>query len=346
MREVLRAYQDAVAGEVPRLEGHVAKFMGDGVLAYFGWPQAHEDEAERAVRAGLASSRRSAGWPRPRAALGRGRDRHRARRGRRPRGRGRGAGGGGGRRDAQPRGAPAGARPAGRRWWSARRPGGWSAACSSSRLSAPALKGFAGRSRLRACWAKVGRKPLRGAARGSASPRWSAASRSSRSSSSAGSRPRTARARSCCSGRARHRQVAPAAALRERLADEPCLPLSHYCSPYHQASALCPVIDLLERAAGFARDDTPRASSTSSRRCWRGHGRRPSEAVPASLAALLSVPTADRYPPWTSPRDGRRSARSRSWWTRSRAWPGASRCWRSTRTCTGPTRPRSSSWTW
>ena len=37
-----------------RFEGHVAKFMGDGVLAYFGWPRAHEDEAERAVRAGLA----------------------------------------------------------------------------------------------------------------------------------------------------------------------------------------------------------------------------------------------------------------------------------------------------
>ena len=56
MREVLRAYQNAVAGEITRLEGHVAKFMGDGVLAYFGWPRAHEDEAERAVRAGLAIS--------------------------------------------------------------------------------------------------------------------------------------------------------------------------------------------------------------------------------------------------------------------------------------------------
>jgi class 3 adenylate cyclase len=54
MGAVLRAYQNAVAGEVARFEGHVAKFMGDGVLAYFGWPVAHEDEAERAVRAGLA----------------------------------------------------------------------------------------------------------------------------------------------------------------------------------------------------------------------------------------------------------------------------------------------------
>lgn len=57
MREVLRAYQNAVTQEIARVEGHVAKFMGDGVLAYFGWPRAHEDEAERAVRAGLAAVR-------------------------------------------------------------------------------------------------------------------------------------------------------------------------------------------------------------------------------------------------------------------------------------------------
>ena len=54
MREVIRAYQNTVAGEIGRFEGHVAKFMGDGVLAYFGYPRAHEDEAEQAVRAGLA----------------------------------------------------------------------------------------------------------------------------------------------------------------------------------------------------------------------------------------------------------------------------------------------------
>ena len=53
MREVLRAYQNAAAGEIGRVVGHVAKLMGDGVLAYFGWPRAHEDDAERAVRAGL-----------------------------------------------------------------------------------------------------------------------------------------------------------------------------------------------------------------------------------------------------------------------------------------------------
>ena len=54
MRGVIRLYQNTVAGEIARFEGHIAKFMGDGVLAYFGWPRAHEDEAERAARAGLA----------------------------------------------------------------------------------------------------------------------------------------------------------------------------------------------------------------------------------------------------------------------------------------------------
>lgn len=54
LREIMRAYQDTVAREIARLEGHVAKFLGDGVLAYFGWPRASEDAAEQAVRAGLA----------------------------------------------------------------------------------------------------------------------------------------------------------------------------------------------------------------------------------------------------------------------------------------------------
>ena len=55
MREVMRRYQDVVAGLVTRFEGHVAKFLGDGVLAFFGWPRAYEDQAERAVRSGLAA---------------------------------------------------------------------------------------------------------------------------------------------------------------------------------------------------------------------------------------------------------------------------------------------------
>ncbi len=52
-REVIRSYQDACAGMITRYDGYVAKFMGDGVLAYFGWPRGHENDAERAISAGL-----------------------------------------------------------------------------------------------------------------------------------------------------------------------------------------------------------------------------------------------------------------------------------------------------
>ncbi len=51
---LIRRYQDAVAGAIGRYGGFVAKFMGDGVLAYFGFPRAYEDATERAVRAALA----------------------------------------------------------------------------------------------------------------------------------------------------------------------------------------------------------------------------------------------------------------------------------------------------
>ena len=53
LREVISAYQKCVAEAVQRFGGFVAKYMGDGVLVYFGYPQAHEDDAEQAVRAGL-----------------------------------------------------------------------------------------------------------------------------------------------------------------------------------------------------------------------------------------------------------------------------------------------------
>src|SRR6202023_940691 len=54
LRELFADYHRAVADTVGRFDGFVAKYMGDGVLIYFGYPQAHEDDAERAVRAGLA----------------------------------------------------------------------------------------------------------------------------------------------------------------------------------------------------------------------------------------------------------------------------------------------------
>ena len=54
LREVIRSYQQVCAGAVTRFEGHIAKYLGDGLLIYFGYPQAHEDDAQRAVHSGLA----------------------------------------------------------------------------------------------------------------------------------------------------------------------------------------------------------------------------------------------------------------------------------------------------
>jgi class 3 adenylate cyclase/tetratricopeptide (TPR) repeat protein len=53
LREVVRAYQEACAKVIARYDGRIAQYLGDGLLVYFGYPHAHEDDAQRAVRAGL-----------------------------------------------------------------------------------------------------------------------------------------------------------------------------------------------------------------------------------------------------------------------------------------------------
>src|SRR5262249_13866753 len=52
-REVVREYQNVCSKVITRFDGHVAQLLGDGLLVYFGYPQAHEDDAQRAVRTGL-----------------------------------------------------------------------------------------------------------------------------------------------------------------------------------------------------------------------------------------------------------------------------------------------------
>jgi class 3 adenylate cyclase len=54
LREVIRTYQSCVANTIRQFDGFIARYVGDGVLIYFGWPEARETDAERAVRAGLA----------------------------------------------------------------------------------------------------------------------------------------------------------------------------------------------------------------------------------------------------------------------------------------------------
>jgi class 3 adenylate cyclase len=53
LREVVRAYQATCTAVIERYEGHIAQYLGDGLLVYFGYPTAHEDDAQRAVRTGL-----------------------------------------------------------------------------------------------------------------------------------------------------------------------------------------------------------------------------------------------------------------------------------------------------
>ena len=102
LREVLGAYHAAVAEVVTGFGGYVAKYMGDGVLAYFGYPQAHEHDAEQAVRAGLALVDRVGRLASSAGAVGEpGRYRHRPRRCRRSDRVGRVAGARGCRRDAE-----------------------------------------------------------------------------------------------------------------------------------------------------------------------------------------------------------------------------------------------------
>ena len=110
LREVISAYQKCVAETVRRFGGFVAKYMGDGVLIYFGYPQAHEDDAERAVRAGLELVAAVADLKTARAPANACRHCDRAGRGRRSDRIGCGAGAGNRRRDAEPRGAAAGHR--------------------------------------------------------------------------------------------------------------------------------------------------------------------------------------------------------------------------------------------
>jgi class 3 adenylate cyclase len=53
LRELMRQYQERCRSVVDRYQGHVAQYLGDGMMIYFGWPRAHEDDAERALRSAL-----------------------------------------------------------------------------------------------------------------------------------------------------------------------------------------------------------------------------------------------------------------------------------------------------
>jgi class 3 adenylate cyclase/predicted ATPase len=298
MSAVMRAYRESCAEVVRRWDGHVAKYMGDGVLAYFGWPQAHEDDAERAVRAGLelaaAVGRLKPGDDTPLAArvgiatglvmvgelIGEGAAREEAVVGDTPN--------------------------LAARLQALAEPGAVVVAASTRRLlgglfeltdlGPTRLKGFSeplaafrveGEGRAESRFdALHGQRltPLVGREQELAIllERWAWAKDGDGQVVLLAGEPGIGKSRLL-------------RALRQELSGEPHLGLSHFCSPYHTNSALYPIIAQLERAAGFAADDVPEAKLAKLETLLRQAMNRLDEAAPL-ISALLGVPSGARYP--------------------------------------------------
>ena len=298
MQEVLRGYHDAVTAQVASFEGHVAKFMGDGVLAYFGWPKTHEDEAERAVRAGLATISAVSALHTPTGEalaarvgvatglvvvgdlIGHG--------------------------SAREEVAVGETLNLAARLQALAEPGSVTIAAGTRRLlgglfdleeiQAPPLKGFpeplkafrvrgevAAESRFEARYANnviplVGREQELALLLN----RWQLASRGEGQVVLLAGEPGIGKSRIVL-------------ALREQLRAEPRTRLSYSCSPYHASSVLWPVIQQLERAAGFAREDTA-SQKLAKLEALLAHAVRDPAGPTSLLAGLLGLPLDERYP--------------------------------------------------
>ena len=313
MGAAIRLYQNAVAGETLRFEGHIAKFMGDGVLAYFGWPQAHEDDAERAVRAGLALVRTV-------GALEAGGRRLAARIGiatglvvvGEPVGEG----------EAQERAVVGETPNLAARLQALAAPGSVVISQATRRLvgtlfeltdlGPTLIKGFAepvAAFRVEGEGSADGRfealhgqrlTPLIGREHQLAilMERWSWAKDGDGQVVLIGGEAGVGKSRLL------H-------ALREKLADEPHFALSYFCSPYHTNSMLHPIVAQLERAAGFASRDEP-ANRLAKLEAVLAQGAEQLDEAAPLVGALMGVPLTSATRPRTLARSGRSSAPSRS----------------------------------
>jgi class 3 adenylate cyclase len=303
LREVMRAYQAACADVVCRYEGHLARFLGDGVLAYFGWPRAHEDNAERAVRAGLQLVQGVARLE-PRAGV-----RLQAR-----------VGVATGQvvigdlisEGISDKDVVSGDTPnLAARLQALAAPGNVVISQATRRLvgglfeltdlGPQRLKGFAeplsafrveGEGRAEGRFEALHGEhltPLVGREHelGMVLERWGWARDGDGQVVLLSGEPGIGKSRIIRT-------------LRERLADEPHTALSHCCSPHHTNSALYPVIDLLERAARLEREAPPEVQLARLEALLGGASEQLDEVVPL-LAALLGVPTGGRYPALTMP---------------------------------------------
>ena len=290
LRELIGDYHRAVAETVGRFDGFVAKYMGDGVLIYFGYPQAHEDDAERAVRAGLAVIEAVGRLParqdlRVRLGIatglavvgdliGEGAAQERGVVGETPnlaarlQALGRAEHAGHRRSDA-----PADRRTVrsrGSRTASARR------LCRAATRPGGSLARAAMLSRFEAL--RSGETPLVGRDEEVELllRRWQQAKSGEGRVVLISGEPGIGKSRLT-------------AALSEHIGTEPHTRLRYFCSPHHQDSALYPFIAQLERAAGFARDDTVEAK-LGKLRALLAPGTRDDDDI-ALLSELLSLPS-------------------------------------------------------
>jgi class 3 adenylate cyclase len=299
LRGIIGAYHRCCTELIERNGGFVAKYMGDGVLAYFGYPQAHEYDAERAVRAGVAlveavpKLATAAGSPlRVRIGIATGLvvvgDLL-------------GAG-------AAQEQAVVGETPnLAARLQGLAEPGVVVIASSTQRLTGGlfqyrdlgtvTLKGFAENV---PAWQVTGASGVESRFEAFHSTALTPIVGRDEEVELLMRRWQQAKCGDGCVvlifGEPGIGKSRIAETLVERLSGEPHTRLRYFCSPHHQDSALYPTITQLERAAGFRREDTAEQRLDKLEAVLAQANNDLSEATPL-LAALLSIPTRDRYPP-------------------------------------------------
>jgi class 3 adenylate cyclase len=298
LRDLMQAYQRACGEVIACYDGHVAQYLGDGLMVYFGWPRAHEDDAVRAIRAGLevvqAVSKLNSATPiRARVGIHTGLV----------------VVGETGQGDASVPKAAVGETPnIAARLQALAEPS--SVVVSEltrtlaggpfdyAEIGTPALKGVseplplfrvvgsrAIGSRFEAARSEVALTPLvgRGEEIALLLRRWQDAEEGEGQVVLVGGEPGIGKSRLT-------------RALRERLQDQLYTVLRYQCSPYHVNSALYPAIEQFETAAGFTREDTPQQKLDKLHAVLVGNEPLIAKSEPF-LAAMLSLPL-DRYPPF------------------------------------------------